>query len=272
MLDALIVILREALEASLIISVLLAASYFLRVSRQWMLWGLIAGLGGAAIVAYFLDLISGWFDGAGQELLNALLLAWVCLSLMTICHLVARYSASAMQRNPQTIRRLLCCALVGASGLAIVREGCEILIYMYGFAGSLETFIPVLIGGGIGLGIGGSVGVLIYYFTIKLPRREMMLTVLVIMALIGAGMVLQAVQYLEQTGMLPMQAPLWNASGWISEVSLTGQLLYALIGYEATPTPLQIIFYLLTLGMTGFLAWLGAREHADGNLVSDSLR
>jgi high-affinity iron transporter len=67
--------------------------------------------------------------------------------------------------------------------------------------------------------------------------------------------------------MLPAQAPLWDASGWISEISLTGQLLYALIGYEATPTPLQIIFYLLTLGLAGFLAWLGARKHTDRNPV-----
>lgn len=269
MLDSLIIILREALEASLIISVLLAASYFLRVSRQWILRGLVPGLVGAALVAYFLDPISGWFDGTGQELLNALLLALICLSLMIVCHLVVRYSRSGLSQNSQTIKPLLCCALVGASGLSIVREGCEILIYMYSFTGNLETFIPVLIGGGIGLGIGGSIGVLIYYLIINLPRQQMLLAVLVITALIGAGMASQAVQYLEQAGMLPAQTPLWDASGWISERSLIGQLLYALIGYEATPTPLQIAVYLLILVLTCFLAWLGAREQRDGNLVSN---
>ncbi len=263
MLDALVIILREALEASLIISVLLAASYFLRVSRRWILGGLVSGLVGGAVVAYSLDPISGWFDGTGQELLNALLLVWICLSLMAICRLVARYPGSAATRNPRVAQPLLCSALVGASGLAVMREGCEILVYMYSYAGSLKTFVPVLIGGGIGFGIGGSIGVLIYYFIINLPRRGMMLAVLAITALIGAGMASQAVQYLEQAGILPAQTPLWDAGGWISETSLIGQLLYALIGYEATPTPLQIAGYLLMVGLVGFLAWLGVRQQAD---------
>lgn len=269
MLDALIIILREALEASLIISALLAASYFLRVSRRWLVFGSGAGLAGAAVVAYFLDAISGWFGGVGQELLNTALLVLISLSLMCIGYLAVRHFRQGSSARRQTASRgLLCIALISASGLAIVREGCEILIYLYSFAGSLETFIPVLIGGGIGFGIGASIGVLIYYLIINLPRKTMMLAILAIMALIGAGMTSQAVQYLEQTGLVSVQPPLWDARGWISETSLPGQLLYALIGYEATPTPLQIGVYLLTLCMMGFLAWLGTREPARVRMVS----
>lgn len=263
MLSALVIILREALEASLIISILLAASYFLSVSRSWVSWALITGMAGAGIVAYFLETVSGWFDGTGQELLNAALLAAICLSLAGICFFTARH---ARNRIPDSAP-LLCAALAGAAGFAIVREGCEILVYMYSFTASLETFIPVLIGGGIGLGIGGSIGVLIYYLIINLPRRRMLQAILAVIALIGAGMTSQAVQYLEQAGLLPAQTPLWDAGGWISETSLTGQLLYALIGYEATPTPSQIGVYLLTLCVMAWLAWSGSREPRQGNPV-----
>lgn len=60
-------------------------------------------------------------------------------------------------------------------------------------------------------------------------------------------MTLQIAQLLAQADWIPSQYPLWNSSALISENSLTGQLLYALIGYEATPTPIQIISYLISL-------------------------
>lgn len=263
MLSALVIILREALEASLIISILLAVSYFLRVSRRWVLWALMTGMAGAGVVAYFLGAISGWFGGMGQELLNAVLLIWICLSLTGICFFAARY---AHGRTPH-VAPLLGTALAWAAGFAIVREGCEILVYIYSFTASLESFIPVLIGGGIGFGIGGSIGVLIYYLIINLPRRQMMQAIFAIVALISAGMASQAVQYLEQAGLLPAQAPLWDASGWIPETSLLGQLLYALIGYEATPTPSQIGVYLLILCAMALVAWSGSREPVNRELV-----
>jgi high-affinity iron transporter len=61
--------------------------------------------------------------------------------------------------------------------------------------------------------------------------------------LIGAGMAGQASLLLIQADWLPSQAPLWDSSNLVAENSITGQLLYALIGYEATPTPIQAIAY-----------------------------
>lgn len=270
MLSALVIILREALEASLIVSALLAVSYFLRVSRRWIGWALLAGLAGAAVVAYFLNAISTWFGGTGQELLNALLLALICLSLMSSAYLTVRFSGNGKAWNPRAASgRLLCVSLAGAAGLAVVREGCEIVVYLYSFTASLETFLPVLIGGGIGLGIGGSIGVLLYYLIINLPRRGMMIAVLGIVALIGGSMTSQAVQYLEQTGLLPAHTPLWDSNGLIAENSLTGQLLYALVGYEATPTPLQVVMYLLTVSIMALLVWLGTRERMKAQPVQN---
>jgi high-affinity iron transporter len=64
-----------------------------------------------------------------------------------------------------------------------------------------------------------------------------------VLAIIVAGLSLQAVSLLLQVDLLPSRPPLWDSSSIISEQSLSGQLLYALIGYEATPTLWHVIAY-----------------------------
>ena len=63
---------------------------------------------------------------------------------------------------------------------------------------------------------------------------------------------------LVQADWLPASQPLWNSSAWLPEGSLLGQLLYALIGYEATPGPWQVGLYgasiLLALGVAAVAA------------------
>jgi high-affinity iron transporter len=70
---------------------------------------------------------------------------------------------------------------------------------------------------------------------------------LLLLALVAAGMASQVVVYLMQGGMVESQLPVWDSSGWIPETSVAGQLLYALLGYEATPTSKQLGLYGVTL-------------------------
>jgi high-affinity iron transporter len=55
------------------------------------------------------------------------------------------------------------------------------------------------------------------------------------------------------------QYPLWDTSEWISERSITGQMLYALLGYEATPTPIQAAAYLIAIVFTLAASYLSLR-------------
>jgi high-affinity iron transporter len=73
-------------------------------------------------------------------------------------------------------------------------------------------------------------------------------------------MMSQATQLFTQADWLPAQYALWNSSWLVEEQSVTGQLLYALLGYEATPTPLQVYVYGLSLLLIALLAWLATRS------------
>ena len=139
--------------------------------------------------------------------------------------------------------KLIVLVMATTVALAVVREGFEILVYIYGFSNELPQFMTILTGAVIGASIGISMGALIYYFVSSLSYRLSRMVGLSLLALVAAGMLSQAVLLLIQADWLPSQLPIWDSSGWLSETSVTGQLLYALIGYEATPSALQASFY-----------------------------
>jgi len=237
LLSSVILILREVLEAALLISVLLVLTRGLERSFRWVLWALLAGMTGAMLYGLGIDTLSGWFDGVGQEVVNALL--QVCIFSMIAATMVLLLR----QLHGRESGKLLATAMALTVGLVVTREGAEIMIYLYGFLQDSAQLGSVLLGAGIGASIGISAGVLFYYVLGSCSRRRTVAIGLFVLMLVGAGMASQAAQLLIQADWLPAQLPLWDSSGWISEASVTGQLLYALLGYEATPTAIQAGFY-----------------------------
>ena len=243
MTSALIIILREVLEAMLIISLLLAATVNLGIQKKWIGIAIVAGLLGAGVYAIFFDAITDSFEGVGQEITNAVSLFLICLCLgMFNLFIVTRLNA----RSRVLPLWIGLTALVGSIGLAITREGAEISIYLSGYLLSPEPIQPVVIGGALGAGIGLSAGALIYYGMKSIDRRNSLFTSCLILIPVAAGMVSQGINYLMQADIVPSQFPLWDSSAIVPEGSVIGELLYALFSYEATPTPLQIILYLVT--------------------------
>lgn len=246
MLSALIIIFREVLEAGLIISALLAAAHIKNVGTRSLTIGLCCGIVGALIIANTMDSISNIGGGIGQELLNAL------LDVTIIVMLAGSTAVDLLDRGQAAFGWFAAAAIA----CAMSREFSEIAIYASGFSGSFSAFIPVLIGGTIGTGIAISVGALLYYLLVYQPSRRALLITSTLLALIAAGMGAETIGLLDQAGLMPAQQPFWDTSDWVSEESIYGQLLHALIGYEAAPTPLQIGAYALILLVLGGLGLL----------------
>ncbi len=244
LINSVIIILREVFEAALIVSVLLVLCQKLQLPRRYFLSSL--GLGGVLSIFYARHIasISMFFDGVGQEILNA------CMHLMTfICLLFLIFS---MGRRPYY--KITVWAIAGCLSATLVGEGSEIIIYIQGFIGNEQLLETVLAGSFIGAGVGFSVGVFMYYLMINLRPRKGVAVSLVALVLISASMTTQAFQLLIQADILISQAPLWNTSSWVSEGSVIGQILYALLGYESSPTPIQVGGYFISLMLSSALA------------------
>ena len=254
LLSSVILVLREALEAALLFSLLMVLSRRLGGSFHWVALVLSAGLLGAVVYGFNIDLISEWFDGVGQEVVNASLQLAIYLLMCVLTFVVVlRMYAVPVSRN------LLLTLMAGSVALAVVREGSEVMIYLSAFMQLPDQRMPVIVGSAIGAGIGIRVGVVFYYALLGLGGRAATLTGAFLLALVAAAMVSQAVQLLTQADWLPAQYPLWDSSWLVSEQSVTGQLLYALVGYEATPTAAQLAAYVLAVLVLGGLAMVAAR-------------
>lgn len=258
LLDAVIIILREVLEAAMLTSVFLAISKTLGLGFYWFVISLVTGILGAYWYALNIGWISGLFDYTGQELFNGslqigiYLSAFVTASMMSVGYRGVRHYATVVK-----------VAMAITVTLAVAREGVEILLYMSTFVHDRHKLIRVLIGGVVGASIGASVGIIVYYMLVLNPARRSLLWCHMVLAVVASGILGQAVPLFEQIDILPSTEPLWNTSSIVSETSPVGQLLYAIVGYEATPSRWQVAVYGTGLLLFGVLLWYRFRRGGE---------
>jgi len=257
LLNSVIIVLREVLEAALLLSILVATSRILRFNYRWLVVAIVLGILGAVVYGYYLEAVSDLLDGFGQEILNALIQVFVAFVLAAVVFLIG-----CRRVNPCSNEFALPWLMAVAVALAITREGLDIIVYVSGFWHSGNLYSAVNIGSFVGACIGFSVGVLFYYLLLAQPSRRSIPVSVVLLVLIAASMNSQAVRFLIQADWVTVTGALWNTSGILSEGSLLGQLLYALIGYEAAPSGIEISVYVITLVLMTAVYGLGRNMSA----------
>jgi high-affinity Fe2+/Pb2+ permease len=140
-------------------------------------------------------------------------------------------------------------ALTLVVGIAVLREGSEVVLFLYGIAIASGVGAPSILAGGIlGLAGGAAVGAVIYFGLLAIPLRRLFMVTSWLILLLAAGMASQGAAFLMQANLLPsLGNDLWDTSSILSENSLLGLLLHVLIGYSAQPSGIQVVFYLATL-------------------------
>jgi high-affinity iron transporter len=254
-----IIVFREVLEAALIIGIVTAATRDVPGRARWITAGLLLGLVGAGIVAAFTEVIASFASGIGQELFNAIVLGIAVLMLAWHSIWMASHGAelaSNARKVGANIRegRSACSILLVVVGLAVLREGSETVLFLYGIAASNGANTSAMLSGGfIGMLLAIGLGYTIYAGLLRIPMRWFFGATSALILLLAAGMASQAAKFLIQADILPsLGDALWDTSSIVSEQSLTGMLLHNLIGYDARPAGLQLLFYILVLVCTGF--------------------
>jgi len=253
MLGALVIVFREVLEAGLIIGIVMAATRGVEGRGRWVMFGIMAGIAGACVVALFAGAISQAFEGAGQEIFNASVLGAAVCMLMWHNAWMARHGReiAAEMRSVGTAvsegaKPLTALAIV--IGLAVLREGAEVVLFLYGIMAAGTSGASLALGGLLGIAAGAAFTGLTYFGLLAIPTRYIFSVTSWLIALLAAGMAAQSVQFLYNAGVVDvLGATVWNTSWLLSEGSLFGQLLHTLIGYTAQPTQLQLLAYVGTL-------------------------
>jgi high-affinity iron transporter len=255
MLGALVIVFREVLEAGLIVGITLAATRGIAHRGWWIGTGVLGGALGACTVALFVQTLSAAFAGVGQELFNAgiLSLAVVMLAWHNIWMAGHGRELAAEMRGVGQAVVAGTTSLLGLAtvvGVAVLREGAEVALFLYGVAAASEAGSgpSLLLGGVLGLVLGGAVGLVTYLGLLRIPSRHLFGVTSLLLALLAAGMAAQAVAFLEQANLVTaLGSTLWDSSEVLSDTSLVGRALHTLIGYTDHPTGLQALVYALVL-------------------------
>ena len=277
MLAALIIVFREVIEAGLIVGIVLAATTGVALRGRWVSFGVGAGVLGACVVAGFAGEIANLFSGSGQEIFNASILL-LAVAMLTWHNVWMAGHGREMARQMKSVgaavsagdRPLAALAIV--VGVAVLREGSEVVLFLYGI-GQSASAASMFLGGALGLAAGAAVSALMYFGLLAIPAGKLFRTTAWLITLLAAGMASQAVLFLQNGGYLNvLTRSLWDTSWLLPDGGegvrgIIGKMLHTLVGYSAAPDGAQLLAYLATIiGIFALMRW-ERRRHPRGELV-----
>ena len=258
MLSTSIIVFREILEAALIIGVVMAASRGVPGRGVAIGGGVACGVLGAVVVALFAGEIADAVQGAGQEVFNAgvlmvavAMLGWHNVWMKTHGREIARHMSevgNAVRGGSRPVQ-----ALAIVVGAAVLREGSESVLFLYGIAaGSGGGAWDMIAGGALGIAGGTVLGVALYRGLLRIPPRHLFTITSALILVMAAGMASQAAGFLVAADLLPtLGAQLWDTSALLDPRSLIGRTAHTLIGYDARPAGIQLLVFVATLAAIG---------------------
>jgi high-affinity iron transporter len=250
MLGVALLVFREVLEAALIVSIVAAATRGVARRGVYIGGGIALGVLGAIVVALCAGAIAESLNGSGQELFNAsvlfaavLMIAWHVIWMSShsrelVQHMQAVGGAVKAGSSSLTM-------LFAVVALAVLREGSEIVLFLYGMAAGGAGINGLLIGIPLGIAGGVAVGFALYFGLLRIPLRYFFTATNWMLVLLAAGLASTGARFLVQANWLPVMGnQLWNTSALLSNGSVVGQALHILIGYDAHPAGIQMAFWL----------------------------
>ncbi len=261
MLATAIIVFREVLEAALIVGILAAATRDVPARNRWLTAGLLLGLLGSAVVAASTEAIASFASGIGQELFNAIVLG-IAIVMLAWHNIWMSVHGAELASHARDVGAKIRTGISETSillvivGLAVLREGSETVLFLYGVVASGgSSTVSMLIGGLAGMLIAILLGYGIYAGLLRVPIRWFFSATSLLVMLLAAGMASQEAKFLIQGDLIPsLGDQLWDTSNIVSEQSIWGMLLHNLVGYDARPSGIQVLFYvavivIISLGM-----------------------
>lgn len=263
MLAALLISLRESLEAALIVGIVI--SYLKKIGyldRQRYAWlGVLAALAGSVGLAFGLQRLGVELEGQAEQIFEGatMFLAVIVLTWMIFW---MRYQAWSLKYGlEREVRQATLSGqnwgLFSLTFVAVFREGVETALFL-----SAAVFanggITILIGALIGLVIAVVLGLILYASTARLNIRRFFDVTSIFLLLFAAGLLAHGVHEFQEAGLLPLMATkFWDTSHILSEKSFIGSLLKSLVGYNADPSLFEVIAYVsyYALVLTAICWW-----------------
>lgn len=256
---AFLVTLREGIEAALIVSIVLAYLRQLDRSDQARLvwWG--AGVAAAVSIAIgaIIFAIGAEFEGRAEEIFEGLVSLGAVIVLTWMIFWMRRQSARIKSDLQERVDRALVgggIALAGLAFFAVLREGVETALFLFGSDRATGSSIVATVTGGV-LGLAAAVllGILLYRGGTRINIRTFFKVTGALILVVAAGLFAFSVHELQEAGLLPfLESTAFDISGVLSDEAGAGAILRAIFGYQADPTVLEVLSWVAYIALAGF--------------------
>ena len=254
MLATFIIVFREVLEAGLIVGIVLAATAGTPLRGLWVAGGIALGIAGSVLVAAFAGVIVDALSGMGQEVFNAAVL-FLAVIMLGWHNIWMQRHGRRLAADMKTVGRAIAsgarprAALTIVVGLAVLREGAEVVLFLSGIAFDAEATRPAMLTGAfLGIMAAAAISYGIYAGMLTLSQKRLFSVTTWLITLLAAGMAAQGAGYLVAAGLVPsLGDELWDTSSILSDRSVPGIILRTLIGYMDRPSGLQVLIWIATV-------------------------
>lgn len=267
---SLLIVFREVVEAGLIVGIVLAATRGVSGRMLWVGLGILGGIAGAGLVAGFAGQIANLFQGSGQEVFDASILIFAVLMLTWHNVWMASHGRKMAHEMKQMGAQVMSgerpmAALAIVVGVAVLREGSEVVLFLYGIASQGgATAAGMLAGGALGLVGGAATTALMYFGLLAIPAKRLFSVTAGLITLLAAGMAAQAVLFLQQGGYAEfLTGTVWDTSSFLRQDSILGRMLHTLVGYSDAPNGAQLLAYAATVVAIAVLTRLERLRHGS---------
>jgi high-affinity iron transporter len=257
-----VIFLREGIEASMIVAILLA--YLDRIGQRRHFVDVLAGVGAALVLAGTAGVIAyvtvhAYAGTTAQTIFETVtyLLAAVVLTYMTFWmrNHARTISADLQARTDAAVTTGERRGLFLIAFQAVGREGLETVVFTLAIVFSTSAK-GALVGAAAGLVVALGMAFAVYRLGKHLNVAVFFKVVGALLMVFAAGLLVDAVENMQELGWLPVLThPLWNSNGLLDEGSTFGDIVHSFFGYVGQPTPLEIVVWVgyVLIAVTAFL-------------------
>lgn len=250
MLSALLIALREGVEAALIVSIVLG--YLNRIGRRdrtpfaWA--GVAVAVALSALLAIAMRAVGTELQTPFEQMFEGttMLLAVAVLTWMVFwMRYQARFIKTDLERKVESaVTRGANWGLFALTFLAVFREGVETALFLAANAFAADAFGTV-VGTLIGLALATGSGILIYVYAVRLDVKFFFDLTSLFLIIFAAGLLAHGVAEFQEIDWLPiLTGSAWDTKAFLSNDSPLGQILRSLVGYNDRPSLLEVGTYI----------------------------
>ena len=274
----LMIMFRETLEMSLIIGIV--STYLIKTDNKSFFPAIYSGvfaaiLSSIVLAVFFEQFIDGGFSGFSEELFEGIIMIFASILLGSMVIWMTKNKDHSKQLQQITEKAInsknTYWGIFVIVFLSVLREGIEIVLFLYGLIlknGGISILLSSL-----GVCLALIIGYVIFYQGKKLPLAKFFQYSSIMLIFIAAGLLAHGIHELEEAGVIPyneFNSVIWDINPSLSEQQIAfnmsvpkhkevfplfhekggiGNLAKAIFGYNGNPSKIEFLSWLIAISL-----------------------